>query len=209
MSNCKKPSIAYWLGNNLYLNITNKCSNNCIFCLRKFRDGVGGFNLKLENDPSATEVISELQKVINKKNWNEIVFCGFGEPTMRLDCILEVTQWIRKYYGKIMRLRIDTNGHGFLLNEGRDILKELKDAGVDMISVSLNAHDEKLYNQICRPMLNNAFKSVLEFIRKAKKEFDIETTAVAIPEIDISKVRDLAQKLGVNFRVRDYIPCFS
>ena len=87
----KSPSIVYWLENNLYLNITNKCSNNCYFCLRNFFDGVRGFNLKLEKEPTISEIIAELENVINRRNWREIVFCGFGEPLERLDCVLAVS----------------------------------------------------------------------------------------------------------------------
>ena len=203
----KSSSVAYWLGNSLYLNITNRCLNNCYFCFRKFKNGVREFNLKLRKEPSLNEVIKELQKVINRKNWSEIVFCGFGEPLERLDCILEVTRWVKKHYGKAVR--IDTNGQGYLSNKGRDVVKELKNAGVDKVSVSLNAHDEATYNQVCKPEFENAFERVLEFIEKAKKEdLDTEITAVTIPEVDISKVRELAKRMGVRFRVREYIPCF-
>ena len=204
----KSPSVVYWLGSGLYLNITNRCSNNCYFCLRNFKDGVGGFNLRLLRGPSVDEVITELQKVINLKNWKEIVFCGFGEPLERLDCILKVSEWIRRYYGKIVSIRIDTNGQGFLLNKDRDVIEELKEAGVDKISVSLNAHDEETYNQICKPVFNSAFESILEFIRRAKDIFEVEITVVAIPEVDISKMEEIARKMGVRFRVREYIPCF-
>jgi TatD family-associated radical SAM protein len=204
----KSPNIVYWLGNSMYLNITNRCSNNCYFCLRNFKKGVGGFNLKLDKEPSVNEVLNELQEVINRKNWREIIFCGFGEPLERLDCILEVSRWIKRYYGKIISIRIDTNGQGLLLNKGRDVIEELKDAGVDKISVSLNAHDEETYNQICKPAFKSAFESILEFIRKVKDNFDVEVTAVAIPEVDISKVEEVARKMGVKFRVREYIPCF-
>jgi TatD family-associated radical SAM protein len=204
----KSPNIIYWLGNSMYLNITNRCSNNCYFCLRNFKKGVGGFNLKLDKEPSVNEVLNELQEVINRKNWREIIFCGFGEPLERLDCILEVSRWIKRYYGKIISIRIDTNGQGLLLNKGRDVIEELKDAGVDKISVSLNAHDEETYNQICKPAFKSAFESILEFIRKVKDNFDVEVTAVAIPEVDISKVEEVARKMGVKFRVREYIPCF-
>lgn len=100
MSIRRSPSVVYWLENTLYLNITNKCHNNCYFCLRNFMNGVGGFNLKLQKEPSVNDVISELQNFINMKNWREIVFCGFGEPTERLDCLLEVVRWIKRYYGK-------------------------------------------------------------------------------------------------------------
>jgi len=202
----KSPSVVYWLGNNLYLNITNRCPNNCYFCLRKFKDDIEGFNLKLRREPSSNEVIKKLQEVINRKNWREVVFCGFGEPLERLDCVLEVTRWIKKHSGKIVR--IDTNGQGYLLNKERRVIKELKEAGVDKISVSLNAHEKETYDQVCKPAFENAFENVLEFIEKAREEFDVEITTVTIQEVNIPKVREIARKLGVGFRIREYIPCF-
>ena len=202
----KSPSVVYWLGNSLYLNITNRCPNSCYFCFRKLKNGIQGFNLKLRNEPSSDEVAKEVQKVINRKNWNEVVFCGFGEPLERLNCVLEVTRWIKKHYGKVVR--IDTNGQGRLLNEGREVVKELKEADVDKISVSLNAHEKATYNQICKPEFENAFEGVLEFIEKAGEKFDTEITAVTIPEVDIRKVREIAKRMGVRFRVRQYVPCF-
>lgn len=207
MSSKKSPSLVYWLGNSIYLNITNRCSNNCYFCIRHFKDGVGGFKLKLDKEPSFNEVISELQNVINMKNWSEIVFCGFGEPMERLDCVLETCKWIRRYYGKVASVRIDTNGQGFLLNKGREVVKELKEAGVSKISVSLNAHDKETYKQVCRPIFDNAFESILQFIEKAKEAFNIEITAVTIPEVDIAKMEELTKEIGVKFRLRKYIPC--
>ncbi len=208
MTTNKRPSIVYWLGNNLYLNITNQCPNKCYFCLRNFKSGVGGFNLKLEKEPTVNEVLAELQEVINRKNWREIVFCGFGEPLARLDCVLEVSSWIKKNYGKIVTLRINTNGQGFLLNKGRDVLNELKNVGIDKLSISLNASDKETYAEICRPSFENAFESILEFIEKAKEIFDVEVTAVTLPEVNLQKIGETAEKMGVKFRIREYIPCF-
>ena len=202
----KNSRMVYWLGNSLYLNITNRCPNNCYFCFRKFKNGIQEFNLKLGKEPSSNEVVKELQKVINRKNWSEVVFCGFGEPLERLNCVLEVTRWIKKRYGKVVR--IDTNGQGYLLNKGREVVKDLKEAGVDKISVSLNAHQKATYNQICKPEFENAFEGVLEFIEKAREKFDTEITTVTVPEVDIPKVREIAKRMGVRFRVRQYIPCF-
>jgi len=202
----KSPSVVYWLGNNLYLNITNRCPNNCYFCFRRFKDGIDGFNLKLRREPSSNEVIKKLQEIINRKNWREVVFCGFGEPLERLNCVLEVTRGIKKYSGRIVR--IDTNGQGYLLNKGREVVKELKEAGVDKISVSLNAHEKETYNRVCKPAFENAFENVLKFIEKSREEFDIEITTVTIPEVSIPKAREIARKLGVGFRIREYIPCF-
>ena len=202
----KRPSVVYWLGNNLYLNITNRCPNNCYFCLRNFKNGIEGFNLKLPNDPSINEVIRELQAFINKKSWEEVVFCGFGEPLERLDCVLEVTRWVKKLFGK--SVRIDTNGQGCLLNSGRNVVEELKEAGIDKISVSLNAHNRETYERVCKPKFENAFENVLKFIEKAKNKFDTEITTVTIPEVDISKVEKIAKRMGVGFRTRKYIVCF-
>jgi len=208
----RKPSVIYWLPNanaegySLYLNITNRCPNNCYFCFKKFKDGIREFNLKLREEPSSSEVIKELQNAINRKNWSEVVFCGFGEPLERLNCVLEVTGWIKRYSGKVAR--VDTNGQGYLLNNGKDVVKELKKAGVDKVSVSLNAHDKATYNQVCKPVFENAFENVLEFIEKAKEDLETGITAVTIPEVDISKVREIAKRIRVDFRVREYIPCF-
>jgi len=202
----RRPSIAYLLGNNLYLNITNRCPNNCYFCFRNFTHTLRGFNLKLRQEPSPEEVITELQKVINRKNWDEIVFCGFGEPLERLDCIIKVTKWIKKYHGNVVR--IDTNGQGCLLNQERAVVEELKEAGVDKINVSLNAHDKPTYTQICRPNFEDAYESIWEFIEKASRKFDLEITAVTVPEVDLSKMQEMAKEMQVKFRVRRLIPCF-
>jgi cyclic pyranopterin phosphate synthase len=203
----RNPSVVYWLGNSIYLNVTNRCSNSCYFCFRKFKNGIREFNLKLEKEPTSEEVIEELRKVINRKNWSEVVFCGFGEPLERLNLVLEVTRWVKKHYWKAVR--VDTNGQGYLLNKGRDVVRELKEAGVDKVSVSLNAYDKATYNQVCKPVFEDAYENVLEFIKKAKEEgLETEATAVTIPEVDLAKVKELAENMGVKFSVREYIPCF-
>jgi cyclic pyranopterin phosphate synthase len=203
----RNPSVVYWLGNSLYLNVTNRCSNSCYFCFRRYKKGIREFNLKLEKEPTTEAVIEELQKLINRKNWSEVVFCGFGEPLERLDLVLEVTRWIKKHYWKTVR--VDTNGQGYLLNRGRDVARELKEAGVDKVSVSLNAHSKETYNQVCKPVFRDAYENVLEFIKKAKEEgLETEATAVTIPEVDLAKVKELAENMGVKFSAREYIPCF-
>jgi TatD DNase family protein len=84
----------------------------------------------------------------------------------------------------------------------------LKDAGVNMVSVSLNAHDRETYNQICRPAFSDAFESILDFVRRAKENFDVEITAVALPEVDMGKVEEISREIGVRFRRREYISGF-
>jgi len=194
--------VVYWLGDRLYLNITNRCPNRCYFCIRNFADGVGGFNLRLKREPAVSEVIKALEEVMNRRFWAEVVFCGFGEPTERLDCILEVSRWLKRYFN--IQVRLDTNGQGYLLNEGREVLRELKEAGVDKVSVSLNAHNEETYNTVCRPTFKNAYKEVLRFIREAVGLLETEVTAVDVPQVDLAKVEEIAESLGAVFRRRRY-----
>jgi TatD family-associated radical SAM protein len=205
----EKPRTVYWLGTSLYLNITNKCSNRCIFCFRNFKRGVGDFTLWLSEEPSFEQVTMELEEAMRKRAWKEIVFCGFGEPTERLNLLLEVARWIKRRYGERVVVRVDTNGHGYALNVSRDVVEELKAAGVNKVSVSLNAHDEETYNEVCKPRFAGAFAAVLEFIEKAKGKLDVEVTAVTTPEVDLHKVEDLAKRMGVKFRLRVCIPCFG
>ena len=134
--------MVYWLSNSIYLNITNQCSNRCWFCFRNFKQGVGGFNLKLVNEPTPDEIISELEKIFPSLRWSEVVFCGFGEPTARLDVLLEVSRWIKMRCPAIP-IRLDTNGHGFSLNKGRDVAAELRAAGLSKVSESLNGYDDE------------------------------------------------------------------
>jgi TatD DNase family protein len=137
-----------------------------------------------------------------------VVFCGFGEPTERLDLLLALARCIKWRYDEPVAIRVNTNGHGFALNAGRDVVGELKAAGVNKVSVSLNAGDEETYNEMCKPALAGAYDAVLNFIEKAKAMLDVEVTAVTTPEVDLHKVENLAEQMGVKFRLRQCIPCF-
>jgi len=203
-----EPKGVYWLDNTLYLNITNQCSNCCYFCFKRYKSGVGGFNLKLLREPTIEKIETELSEVLHNRSWDGIVFCGFGEPTERLDVLVEVTKWIRRQHGKPIQIRLDTNGHGYTLNPNRDVALELKNAGIDKVSVSLNAGDKETYNEICKPTFPEAYDAVLEFILKTKGLVELEVTVVRLPEVELAKVQRVADKLGVKFKVREYIPCF-
>ncbi|MFB3888621.1 MAG: TatD family nuclease-associated radical SAM protein [Candidatus Bathyarchaeia archaeon] len=207
MSQGDNPRTVYWLDDKLYLNITNRCSNCCFFCFRNYKRGVGDFNLKLTKEPSTAEIIADLEEALRTRRWSELVFCGFGEPTERLDVLLEVTKWTKTHCPQ-MPIRLDTNGHGYALNKGKDVARELKAAGVSRVSVSLNGHDAETYEENCRPTFSGAFEAVLDFIQKAKSEMEVEVSAVRMPEVSIEKVKAVADSLGVPFRIREYIPCF-
>jgi TatD DNase family protein len=187
--------IAYKIRDSLYLNITNRCTNSCSFCVRFYTDYVKGHNLRLSHEPTE----EELKKTIaNPSQYKEVVFCGYGEPFLRLDLIKSLSKWIKEKKGMV---RINTNGHGNLIN-GRNILPELQGI-VDSISVSLDAHDEETYNRICRPIYENAFIGMINFIKESKKYIPrVEATVVELEGVDIERCRKIADDLGIKLRVR-------
>ncbi len=163
--------------------------------------------MKLSEEPSYEDVLKEIDESLRHNTWKEVVFCGFGEPTARLDLLLELAHYLKKRVGNIP-IRVNTNGHGKLLNPNRAVVSEMKAAGVERVSVSLNAGDEKTYEEVCKPNIAGAFNAVLDFVLEAKQKLEVEVTAVTTPEIDVSEVEVLAKRLGVKFRLRQCIPCF-
>jgi TatD DNase family protein len=158
---------------------------------------VKGHNLRLEREPSALQVIKAIK---DPKAYKEIVFCGIGEPLLRLDVVKKVSKWIKENGGKV---RINTNGQGNLIH-GKNILPELQGI-VDSISVSLDAEDEKKYEKVCKPAIKGAFQGVISFIREAVKVIpEVKATVVKIPGINIEKCRKIAEELNVELRVRDF-----
>ena len=193
--------ISYKLDNSLYLNITNRCTNACVFCIRyKARTFQGKYHLWLDHEPSTEEI---LKAIGDPKQYKEIVFCGYGEPLIRLNTIIEVAQAIKK--SSQTRIRIDTNGHANLFYQ-RNILPDLKGL-IDLLSISLNAQDSEVYDSICNSFFGKAaFPAVIDFIKESKKYIpDVEATVVGLPQtIDIEKSKKLVEELGVKFRVRSY-----
>jgi TatD DNase family protein len=189
-------AIAYQIRRSLYLNITNRCTNQCSFCVRYRSDFVKGHYLKLRGEPSAAEVIAAIG---DPARYAEVVFCGYGEPLVRLDVVKEVATWVKSRGG---RVRINTNGQGSLFH-GREVLPEL--AGlVDTLSVSLNAQDEETYNRLSQPSLPGAYRAVLDFIREASRHVpEVVATVVTAPGVDVAACRALAESLGATLRVRD------
>lgn len=194
----KQGKITYPIRNSLYLNVTNRCTSACTFCVRYFTDFVKGHNLRLKDEPTAEELIKEIG---DPKKYEEIVFCGYGEPTLRLDVIKAVATEVKRKGG---RVRIDTNGHGNLIHK-RNILPEL--AGlVDAVSVSLNAQNAELYEKISQPKFGAAaYDAVKEFISEAKKYIpDVTATVVTVPGVDVEACRKITDELGAKLRVREY-----
>lgn len=194
----EEARIAYGIRDSLYLNITNRCTNNCDFCVRNQTGFVKGHNLWLEKEPAIEEI---LDAVGNPEKYKEIVFCGYGEPMLRLDVIKAVASELKKKGAKI---RVVTNGHGDLIN-GANMVKEI--AGlVDRVSVSLNAHTGELYEKICSPQFGaGSYKAVLDFIKECvAASIEVEVTCLDLPGVDVKKCEEIAASLGAKFRLRRY-----
>jgi len=197
-------TIIYRGKGNLYLNITNRCSCACDFCFRTFTDEVMGASLTLTAEPSPEELTREIELAFLDGPADEVAFVGMGEPTMRLDVVLAVTDWLTR---RRLRSRLVTNGHGRLLNPDVDVVGELRKVGLQAVTVSLNAADPQTYDLLCRPVFSKAFREVLSFAEDCVRAgFETTLTAVDVPEADVDGCRALAEAMGASFRLRPHIP---
>ncbi len=199
-------TITYELEGALYVNFTNRCCNDCTFCLRNNHDSVNGEdNLWLDREPTFEEITKDFEKRdMSRYPW--VVFCGYGEPLMRFDTCIKTAKWLKENYPDT-KIRINTNGLANLI-EKRDVTPEF--AGIiDAISISLNAPTAKQYNELCRSDFGEAaFSALLDFATRAK-EF-VPSVTLSVVDHDLSKAEiglcnQLADDCGVNFRVREYI----
>jgi TatD DNase family protein len=198
------PVIAYPIRRSLYLNLTNRCTNLCVFCDRLGEAHVKGHNLRLRRDPDAAQVLAAVERAGGPQAYEEVVFCGFGEPTLRLPVLLDVARHLKALTGGACRIRLNTNGHSDLINK-RPTVPEM--AGlIDCVSVSLNAADKQTYNRLCQPFdREHSFDAVVAFIRSAVGVIpEVVASAVAIPGLDLAPIEALARSLGASFRVRPY-----
>ena len=189
--------ISYQIENNLYLSITDRCTLECAFCPKTLGDmQVKGYDLSFDHRPTAEEIIGSID---DPARYQEVVFCGYGEPTLRLNVLLEVARDIKARGGKV---RVNTDGLCNLVHK-HDTLPVLAEC-VDALSVSLNAQNQEVYDLHCRPNLPGSFDAVLSFLREAPKYIDdVTATAVdGLEGVDIPACEALAAELGVKFRRR-------
>lgn len=195
--------IVYPYKENLYINLSNRCPARCCFCIKyKWDYRFRGYNLKLSSEPTAEEVIKLLQTKFPPHKYKEVVFCGYGEPFLRLETLKRIAQWLKKKNSKV---RVDTIGYANLIYK-RNILPEIKNL-FDAISISLNAENEEKYLTLCRPKYGKGtYPAVLDFISQCKKYIPhVMVTAIVMPGIDLDKCSKIADSLGVEFRSRPYL----
>lgn len=198
-------TLVYLLDGKIYINLTNRCTNDCIFCLRKDKDDVKGQELWLDNeDSNAEDVIKQFNSFEPTK---EVIFCGYGEPLLKFEVLKKVAQYIKTKYPDI-KIRVNTNGHANFVYQ-RNIVPELKGL-IDEFSVSLNASTKKEYNELSQPKFGEAYEETKKFIRACADE-NISVVASVVEgykgrHLDLIICENIAKDLGAKFRVREWIP---
>ena len=197
----KSPEINYTypLGRSLYINVTNRCNADCTFCKRNTFPFISGFNLgmKKSEEPAADEYIKEIG---DPKKYEEIVFCGYGEPTIRWEIVKQVAAYVKANGGKT---RLNTNGHGNLINH-KNITPEMKDL-IDVVSISFNSFDPGQYAQLMR-LDEKHFFEMINFAKASKPYVKkVVMSVVSLDEVEIEKSRKVVEdEIGAEFRVREY-----
>ena len=194
--------IIYTYKDSVYANITNKCNCRCTFCIRFLKDGIGNADtLWHQQNPSKEEVLKTIREY-DFTGYNELVFCGYGEPTCALDILLAAAKVAKEEKG--LKVRLNTNGLGNEEN-GRNIVPELASV-VDSISISLNAPDSAAYEKVTRPQVENAFDKMVDFARKAKENIGQVKWSIVdvLPKEDIEKCRRLSEETGIDLRIRHF-----
>jgi len=197
-------TISYEVEDKLYLNITNECPCDCVFCIRKNGEGAYGSDpLWLHHEPSFEEIIADLEKRDFSK-YTQVVFCGYGEPTVRADMLVKTAKWIKSRSD--IPIRLNTNGLSSLIH-GRDIIPELSEC-IDIASISLNAPTAKEYVDVTRPIYGEkAFDAMCDFAKRSHAAgIDTMFTVVdVIPKEQIEASKKLCEELGVPLRIREFV----
>ncbi|MGN0729598.1 TatD family nuclease-associated radical SAM protein [Treponema sp.] len=203
----KAMTVVYPVGSGLYINLTNKCPCSCTFCIRQSSKNEFEHieTLWLEHEPDFDEVVQAI-KDTDVSAYNEIIFCGYGEPTEALSVLLKTADFLKSNYN--IPIRLNTNGLGNLIN-GKDITPLLK-GRIDAVSISLNSSNPEIYEKTVRPVFGReAFPALLDFARKAAAfvpRVVLSTVSTTITKEDEDECRRLCESLGVAYRIREYEP---
>lgn len=205
--------LVYLLDGKIYINLTNRCTNDCIFCLRKDKDDVVGQTLWLDNENStADDVIKQFElkrnELLTTHNlpFKEVIFCGYGEPMLKFDVMKQVAKYIKDKYPET-KIRVNTNGHANYVYK-KNVVPECKGL-IDEFSVSLNGSTKKEYDELSQPKFDEAYDEMKKFIKACSDE-GISVVASVVEgykgrHLDLEKCEEIAKSLGAKFRVREWI----
>ena len=202
----KSMCITYVVDGSLYVNMTNKCSNRCEFCIRNNGDGAyGSDSLWLEREPTLDEIMSSVLSR-DLSSYPELIFCGYGEPTYRLEDAVKVAKAVKEKYPE-MKVRINTNGHSDLIL-GKNTAP-MYEGTFDVVSISLNTPSPSRYQEICHSIFGEASHSALISFAKNVKQYVPKVILSVVKETltaeEIEQCRAISESAGVTLRIRDYI----
>ena len=206
----KKYTLVYSINNEpspetVYVNLTNDCTNSCIFCLRNEKDDVCGSDMWHDDNYTLEDIISQFEEY--KPTPKQVVFCGYGEPFLKKDMMKNFAKYLRENYPEI-KIRVNTNGHANAVYK-TNVADEFKDL-LDEASISLNSDNSEEYNEICNPKIENAYEEVKKFITDCNNA-GIKTYASIVTgfdnkhNINVKNCEKIAHELGAKFRNREFI----
>ena len=189
----------------VYINLTNACTNSCVFCLRNQKDDVCGHEMWHDDKYTLDDIIEQFNGF--KTSAKEVVFCGYGEPFLKKDMMKSFCEYLRKNYPQI-KIRVNTNGHANAIYK-TNVAEEFKGL-IDSVSISLNASNEADYNEICKPSIENAYNAMKDFAAACKSAgmevaMSIVTGFDNIHNINVDECRNIANNIGASFRNREFI----
>ncbi len=202
----KSMTVTYEVGEGLYINMTNRCSNRCDFCIRNNGDGAyGSDSLWLLREPTREEILESVISCDLSK-YKEIVFCGYGEPTYRLADAVFVAKEIKKANPALL-IRINTNGQSDLIL-GCDSAK-MYEGVFDVVSISLNTPNAQKYAEICHPVYREAaYSAMISFAKNVNKYVQNVVFSVVretLTEEELAECEEIARNVGATLKIRDYI----
>lgn len=189
----------------VYINLTNACTNHCVFCLREQKDDVCGKEMWHDDNYTLEDIIKQFKNF--EANAKEVVFCGYGEPFLKKDMMKSFCEYLRKNFPDI-KIRVNTNGHANAVYK-YNVADEFKNL-IDSVSISLNSDNAKEYDEICNPNIENAYQAMLDFSHACKNAgMDVNMSVVSgfdkTHNIDICACKKIAESIGAKFRNREFI----
>ncbi len=208
-----QPKSVYRFGNGIYINLTNRCPNLCVFCIKtKWKMQFHGHNLNLcAGEPSAAEVLHDLQMEMARGPFTEVVFCGYGEPTLRLDTLLLIAQTLQGWRAQAkyppFKIRLNTNGLGSRIN-GHNIVPSLRRV-IDEVNVSVNAESETVWQKLVRPQepYQDGFADVWQFLKDCVQAGFDKTVASCVDKTgcNAAEIEKMARACGAQFYLRSFL----
>lgn len=198
INNEKEPST-------VYVNLTNACTNSCVFCLRSQKDDVCGREMWHDDKYTLNDIIEQFNNY--KDCAKEVVFCGYGEPFLKKDMMKSFCEYLRGNYPKI-KIRVNTNGHANAIYK-MNVAEEFKGL-IDSVSISLNSDNAEQYNEVCKPSIDNAYEEMKSFAASCKNAgMEVNMSVVTgfddIHQINVDECEKIARSLGAKFRNREFI----